>query len=162
MATASKQAARNREILIASASGDTAKQIAARHDLTATRVRQIISAEAPVLADAGAIEPAKAALERRAQYEAIYEDAVAYFERIPDSDASPKVGALRLALNALDRLSTWDQVIGVIPGNLALANDQIEFVRILEVVLETIETAGVKPEVFEMISENIEQSKRTA
>lgn len=146
--------------MIASAGGENAKEIAVRYDLTTTRVRQIISAEAPVLADAGRIDPANAALERRAQYEAIYEDAVAFFERIPDSETSPKVGALRLALAALDRLSTWDQVIGVIPGNLVLASHQIDVTRIMEVVMDTIEAAGVPADVLETLGQNIEDSKR--
>ena len=146
--------------MIASASGENTKEIAVRYDLSTTRVRQIISAEAPVLADAGRIDAATAALERRAQYEAIYHDAAALFERIPDSEASPKVGALRLALGALDRLSTWDQVIGVIPGKLELAHHQIDFLQIMEMVMDTLEAAGIHPDVLKTIADNIEDSKR--
>ncbi len=44
----------------------------------------------------------------------ILEKAKALFDAIPNSNPSPKVGALRLYLAALNDLCTWDQMIGFV------------------------------------------------
>ena len=156
MASADKQAVRNREILIAAADGEDAKQIAARYDLSPTRVRQILAAGTAILAGAGDPDPVQVALERRAQYESIYEEAVAMFERIPDSNPSPKVGALRLGLAALDRLTAWDQIIGVTPKNLFHINQEMDMRRIVVTLTQSIEEADMPPELIEKIAEDLD------
>lgn len=156
MASADKQATRNREILIAAASGENKNEIAARYDLSPTRVRQILAAGTAVLAGEGDPDPVQVALERRAQYEAVYMEALAMFERIPDSNPSPKVGALRLCLAALDRLSEWDQMIGVIPGTLSRINQEMEVRDIVLGLWRSMEAAGILPEIIDEIAEEFQ------
>lgn len=122
MASAEKQAARNREILIAKARGDETNEIALRHDLSPTRVRQILAEGSSRLTDTDH-DPVAVAIEHRAEYAMVLEKAKTLFEAIPDSNPSPKVGALRLYLAALNDLCTWDQVIGFLPAP-ALPGDQ--------------------------------------
>jgi hypothetical protein len=86
MASADQQVARNREIRIASANGDDPKQIAARYNLSATRVRQILLEQTEELADIADSDPVRSALERRVQFQWAHEEAVALYERLPDSN----------------------------------------------------------------------------
>ncbi len=143
MASADKQAARNREIVLAKARGEDTNQIAAQHGLTPARVRQILAAGTVVLNDAGDIDPVQVALERRSQYEALFEQASSLAERIPDSNPAPKVGALRLSLAALDRLATWDQVIGLIPGQLPFVYQEVDIRKYTEALFSSFEAAGI-------------------
>jgi len=155
MPNANKQAARNQEIKIASASGENNNQIAARYDLSPARVRQILLQRTEVMADIADSNPVQAALERRAQFETVYEEAMALFDRIPDSNPSAKVGALRLALVALERLATWDQAIGVIPGRLAQVSDQMDARRFFDDILESMRASGASPEMVEKTLEEM-------
>jgi hypothetical protein len=156
MASADKQAARNRQILIAKVRGEDTKVLAERYEISPSRVRQILAAGTAVLADGGP-DPVQVALEHRAQYEVIYEKALAMFERIPDSNPAPKVGALRLTLLALDRLSTWDQTIGVLPQSLSTAFQQIDYRRFFNEFFDALdpalEAAGFSQEKVDQIVE---------
>ena len=78
------------------------------------------------------------------------------FERIPDSNPSPKVGALRLGLAALDRLTAWDQIIGVTPKNLFHINQEMDMRRIVVTLTQSIEEADMPPELIEKIAEDLD------
>jgi hypothetical protein len=159
MASADKQAARNRKILIAKARGEDVNAIAAQYDLSPTRVRQILAAGTVVLADAHT-DPVQVALERRAQYEVLYEEAFGLYERIPDTNPSPKVGALRLAIGVLDRLSAWDQTVGVLPGNLSWIYAEIDMNWVADELISGLEAAGIPMETIREIALGIEARKR--
>jgi DNA-binding CsgD family transcriptional regulator len=116
MASASEQAARDRAILAARVAGQAPAEIARRHNLTPTRVRQIVAANLATLADERRVDPVQVAFQRRAEYEELLEKAWELADAIPIENPSPKVGALRLTLLALDRVCAWDQIIGVLPG----------------------------------------------
>jgi hypothetical protein len=155
MASAEKQAARNREILIAKARGEDVEAIATRHDLSPTRIRQILAAGTAVLAGADAHDGLQVALQRRAEYEGIYEKALALYEDLPNSNPSPKVGALRLALTALDRLATWDQTIGFVPTPPTLVSYQLEVRKFMHALLQGLEAAGIPDEAVEKVMDEI-------
>jgi len=79
------------------------------------------------------------ALQRRAEYEDIFKKALALFEDVPKSNPSPKVGALRLALAALDRLATWDQTIGFLPTPTSLVYLQLETRKVLDALYDGLQ-----------------------
>lgn len=160
MASAEKQVARNREIVIARARGEDVEVIAARHDLTPARVRQILAAGTAVLADGDGPDPVQVALQRRTEYEGIYENALALFERIPDSNPSPKVGALRLALGALDRLGAWDQSIGVLPREMPWVFVELDARRFIKALLQILEEEGVPDEAIDRIVQQLAPAEK--
>ena len=83
---------------------------------------------------------------------------MALYERLPDSNPSPKVGALRLCLLTLDRLSAWDQAIGLIPQDLARVNEQLNVVRFVEAVFDSLKANGVSSEIQEKVVEDLATS----
>jgi hypothetical protein len=155
MASADQQAARNRKIVIAKARGEDVNTIAARHGLSPARVRQILAAGAAIVAEADGPDPVQIALERRAQYELLYERALALFEQIPDTNPSPKVGALRLALAALDRLSGWEQTVGVMPAGPAWVYKELDARKLGNTLWDAMERADIPEHAIEQVVESL-------
>lgn len=156
MASADQQAARNRGIIIAKASGEETAAIAAKHGISTARVRQILAAGTVELIEAKGPDPVHAALERRAQYEEIYEKANALFDEIPDSNPSPKVGALRLGLLALDRLSAWDQSVGIIPTAPSWVSQEAHLRSYATALIDALERVGFPIEKLDEVLEAME------
>lgn len=157
MATAAQQAKRNQQIVVARAKGDSIDTIARRHQLTPTRIGQILAHESAVIAGADGPDPVAVALERRAQYQDIFEKALALFESTPDTNPSPKVGALRLALATLDRCTAWDQTIGVLPERLGVIHENFEISQFVKSLLGALEEIGIEEEQMAKVIESVSE-----
>ena len=117
MATAAEQAKRNSEIVAAHAAGESVAALALRFKLSRSRVKQIVRTE--VGGDRVASSDAVAlARQRRDQYQEVVVELGELARRLPDSQASAKVGAYRALLDGLDRLSAIERALGFLPDDL--------------------------------------------
>ena len=148
MATAQQQAARNRKILLARVKGQPVSEIAAAHDLTPARVRQILAGSVQVLAE-DRVDPVQVAFEVRAELGLVLADAKALAREIPIENAAAKIGALKLVLVALERLAEWQRYLGVLPApSLAVELDARE---VAAEMLDLFERRGVDHDVLEEV-----------
>ena len=135
MATADKQAIRNRKIVRARMEGQSAREIAEAHDLTPARVRQILaSAVHPLVEDR--VDPIQLGLELRAEFELVLDEAKTLASAIPSTNPAAKTGALKLVLVALERLTDWHRYMGVLPDRLDFVIDARVLVERMMNVLE--------------------------
>jgi len=162
MPSAAEQAERNREILVARARGDAPREIAQRHGLSPTRVRQILAQGVALLPDERRIDPVQVAYQRRAQYEALFEKIEELADQIPPENASPKVGALRLCLHALDRACAWDQIIGLLPSTLPEVWHETDTRETSGRILDVLEAEGTSPETIDRLINELDPSDKAA
>src|SRR5688572_24931873 len=105
MAAAAEQSRRNAEIVAARAAGEGVASLALRFGLSRSRIKQIVRSEPRAVPASGAME---AAIARRDQYEELGGELRELARRLPDTQASAKVGAYRAALDALDRITALE------------------------------------------------------
>lgn len=133
--TAEEQTRRNREIILGRAAGSSVRQLAEDHGMSQSRVKEVLAKSREADVDkVPATATMRAADARRGEYVAVTAEVRRLAFALPETQASAKVGALRLCLDALDRLTVLDQALGHLPREL----DQVGDDRIL---LET--TAAV-------------------
>jgi transposase-like protein len=116
VANAAQQTERNQAVAAARAAGASVSEIAARFGLSQSRVKQILKAT-PVSAG-GHREALALAVERRREYSELVGELRALARRLPDTQASSKVGAYRGVLDALDRLTALERALGFLPHDL--------------------------------------------
>jgi hypothetical protein len=145
MATASERADRNNRIFIERVEGRPVKEIAESHDLTPTRVRQILASGVQALGE-DSVDPVQIALELRAEFELVVEEAKALVAEVPATNPAAKVGALKLVLTALERLTEWQRYMGVLPPAIF---PEIDARRVAGAVMDVFEQHGVGLEVQE-------------
>jgi tetratricopeptide (TPR) repeat protein len=136
MASAENQSRRNHEIVAARAAGRTLAELAKDHGLGLSRVKEILAEarQAGVLA-----VPATAAMRAAEARRGEYTEAVAEIRRLAlalsDTQASAKVGALRLLVDALDRLTRLEQALGHLPRGLEQVSDDRDLLAMTVTVL---------------------------
>lgn len=135
MATAREQAQRNEEILIAHAAGKSVSALAERFGLSQSRVKQVLRlGPQNVDGDARAIRLAEA---RRAEYRDVVDQLHAVAAAVPTTQAPAKVGAYRVLLDGLDRLTALERALGLLPDDLGQLSDQRQLAEaVLEVFVE--------------------------
>src|SRR5215204_5200831 len=135
MTDAAGQIERNREIAAARAAGDSIPSLALRFRLSQSRVKQILRSQ-PRHAAARS-EALELAVERRAQYAAAVDELGGLARRLPDAQASAKVGAYRALLEALDRLTTLERALGFLPEDIGrLGSERALVEAVLAVFVE--------------------------
>lgn len=159
MATAAEQARRNREILAARLEGKTATEIALDTGLTPSRVRQILAAGAADFVDGSDSDPVQLAFERRSQLEELYDEARALIKAIPESNPSPKVGAVRAAQAALGNLIEWERYMGLLPPREGQAFARIDYRRMVDHILGVADDFGVGPEFGDRLLARLESGQ---
>jgi len=135
MPTAQEQAQRNEELLAAHAAGESVAQMAVRFGLSKSRIKQILRLGAEVVeGDARAIRLAEA---RRKDYREVIDEVRAVAVAVPISQAAAKVGAYRVLLDGLDRLTGLEQALGLLPNDLGQLSDQRQLAEtVLAVFIE--------------------------
>lgn len=122
MATAREHAQRNEEILAAHAAGESVSSLAARFGLSASRIKQVLHlGPQAVDGDARAIRLAEA---RWAEYRDVVDQLHAVGTAVPITQAPAKVGAYRVLLDGLDRLTALERALGLLPDDLGQLSDQ--------------------------------------
>lgn len=133
--TAEEQTRRNSELILSRAAGRSIRQLAEDHDMSLSRVKEILAKSRGAGVDAvPATAMTRAADARREEYADATAEARRLALTLPDTQASAKVGVLRVWLDALDRLTRLDQALGHLPRDLDQVGDD-------RMVLET--TAAV-------------------
>src|SRR4051794_31445550 len=113
---AARQVERNRELLAARAAGETIAALALRFGLSQSRVKQILrDGQASSDEQSGAVE---LAFERRREYAAIVAELSELARGLPEAQAASKVGAYRVLLDALDRLTALERALGFLPDDI--------------------------------------------
>ena len=124
VARAEKQASRNQAIRDARVTGESVRSIAARFDLSETRVREILrSAAEPLEGNKAAHQRALAHLDEFDEYK---ENVRQLAEEIPVTQASAKTGAVKAWGDAIERAVKLEQQLGLLPdelGKLRLESD---------------------------------------
>jgi hypothetical protein len=122
MPTAGEQTQRNAEILTGHASGESVATLAMRFGLSRSRIKQVLrhGPKAPD-GDARAIRLAEA---RRAEYRAVVDQLRGVAAVVPITQAAAKVGAYRVLLDGLDRLTALERALGLLPDDLGQLSDQ--------------------------------------
>lgn len=117
MPAAARQVQRNREITLARAAGESIPSLAQRFGLSRSRVKQILRVET---GESGGqtSEAVELAVQRRAEYVAAASDLRDLARRLPDTQAAAKVGAYRVLLDALDRLTALERALGFLPDDI--------------------------------------------
>ncbi len=142
MATAAEQTQRNAEILAGHASGESVAMLAMRFSLSPSRIKQVVR-EGPEATggDARAIRLAEA---RRAEYRDVVNQLKGVAAAVPITQAAAKVGAHRVLLDGLDRLTALERALGLLPDDLGELGDQrhlAEVVLAVFVEFDVSETA---------------------
>ena len=129
MATAAEQTQRNAEIVAAHAGGESVAALAMRFGLSRSRVKQVLrrGSEAPD-GDARAIRLAEA---RRAEYRDVVDQLRGVASAVPIAQAAAKVGAYRVLLDGLDRLTALERALGLLPDDLGQLSDQRKLAEIV-------------------------------
>jgi len=122
--TAEEQTRRNREIVTARAAGRTVRQLAEDHGMGQSRVKEILANSSEGGIDKLPVTAVmRAADARREEYADATAEARRLARALPDTQASAKVGAIRLWLDALDRLTRLDQALGHLPRDFDQVGD---------------------------------------
>lgn len=122
--TAEEQTRRNREIILGRAAGISVRQLAEDHDMSQSRVKEVLANSREAGVDKVPVTSMmKAADARREEYVAATAEARRLALALPDTQASAKVGVLRVWLDALDRLTRLDQALGHLPRDLDQIGD---------------------------------------
>lgn len=132
MASADEQAARNEQIAADKAAGMTIAAIALKHGVSVSNVKRILKERRERQpARPGARELAE---QRRDDYAEVLADVRKLARWVPYEQASAKVGAFKVVLDALDRLTAIEQQLGYLPGELRQIGDERRFVDAFEAV----------------------------
>ncbi len=138
MASAGEQTQRNAEILAAHAGGESITALTVRFGLSRSRIKQVLRHGPEVLdGDARAIRLAEA---RRAEYRDAVDKLKGVAAAIPIAQAAAKVGAYRVLLDGLDRLTALERGVGLLPDDLGQLSDQRQ---LAETVLAVFVEFGV-------------------
>ena len=116
MPEAARQVERNRKITLARATGESIPSLARRFGLSESRVKQILRIEGG--GSGKGSDAVELAVERRAEYAATVAELRELARRLPDMQAAAKVGAYRVLLDALDRLTALERALGFLPDDI--------------------------------------------
>ncbi len=140
MASSSQQTKRNDEIAAARAAGESVAALSLQFSLSRSRIKQIIKEWSNQAAPAtAAVEAAQA---RRSEYRAVVAELGDLARRLPDSQPAPKVGAYRVLLDALDRLTSIERALGFLPDDLGRLRSERALV---EAVFASSSSTGSPP-----------------
>lgn len=124
MASADQQARRNQEIVAARAAGRTLAELAKDFGLSLSRIKEVLAEAPTVAAQAVPRTAAMRAVEaRRGEYVELAEEVRRFAMALPAEQASAKVGAFRLSMDLLDRLTNLEQAVGYLPRELEEVGD---------------------------------------
>lgn len=134
MPNAADQTRRNLELVAAHAAGASVASLAKTFGLGRSRIKEIL-AEARAGADSGLVTTAMVRLaeERRAEHAEVVRELRELSLEIPLEQAAAKVGAYRVRLYAMDRLTALEQALGYLPRELEEVGDD-------RVVLEAVQS----------------------
>lgn len=136
MPSAEEQTRRNTEIALGRATGRTIRDLAEEHGMSQSRVKEVLAKESEAgvytVPTTAVIQAADA---RRDEYAAATAEARRLALALPDTQASAKVGAIRLWLDALDRLTCLDQALGHLPRDLHQVGDDRMLLEVIASVL---------------------------
>ncbi len=150
MASADDQAARNRDIATAYAAGESIEALASKFELSVSRTRTIAANVRPAIARPAAAM--RLARERREQYRETVAELHDLARRLPLSQASSKVGAYRVLLEALEALTRIESATGYLPTAL----DDLAYQQtIATTVLEVLDGFELPAEAIEELSEKL-------
>ncbi len=135
VANAREQSHRNDEILAAHAAGDSVPALAHRFGLSPSRVKQVLRLGAdPPDGDATAMRLARA---RQAEYRGVVDRLHEVAAEVPLAQPAAKVGAYRVLLDGLDRLTALERALGLLPNDLGQLSDQRQLAEtVLAVFIE--------------------------
>ena len=127
MPPAARQVKRNREIVAARAAGETVEALAERFNLSQTRIKQVLREEPDAAPEPGGA--VALALERRREYCELVAELRVLARRLHAGQAAAKVGAYRTLLDALDRLTTLERLLGFLPDDLGRVRSERSLVE---------------------------------
>lgn len=144
MATAHEQVQRDAQIAADKAAGLTVPQIATKHGVSASTVKGAIRRSR----EQRPVRPAamEVAEQRLAEYDEVVEELRDLAHAIDIAQASAKVGAYKVLLDALDRRTRLEQDLGYLPSDLRTLGDER---RLADALAEVVELHKMPPEAVE-------------
>ena len=121
MPSAAKQVERDIQIREQRSLGARIADLASEHNLSETRIKQILKEESSVPTYWSANMQSKLLMTRRDQLLELYEELTETARAMPASQASAKIGAYKAAQAALDRVIRFEETSGLLPRGKVFA-----------------------------------------
>lgn len=151
VASAADRAVRDEEIAAAHAAGESVRSLSERFGLSLSRVKEVMRAGPPLSVPVS--EGVRLAFERREEYRRVAAEVRDLAGRLPDSQASAKVGSYKLLLDSLDRLTALDRALGLLPSDLGrLHSDRAVAETVLAVLVEHDVSAEARRDLVERLA----------